>query len=252
MLYQIKHKLKVLQRKILKSNFCNWLIGTILYLYTCLVFKTTKWEVRGLEDIIDTWNKEGNFILIGWHGRVAMLPCFLKHYVKDENKKMDAIVSMHQDGQLIGSFLKKFDISLVHGSSNRGANKAAVGLMRSLKNNHSITIIPDGPKGPRMHMGNSPLYFAQKTGKPIFGMTYSISKCKIIEKAWDKMMIPLPFSKGICVFSKPFYISKNITKDELEIEKIKIEKELNKMTLSADKYAGIPPVKPASTKKTRK
>ena len=118
MLYQIKHKLKVLQRNILKSSFCNWLIGSLLYLYTIFVYKTSHWEIRGLDNIIKTWEKDGNFILIGWHGRVAMLPSFLKYYVKDKSKKMDAIVSMHQDGQLIGSFLKKLEVIICQEKQN--------------------------------------------------------------------------------------------------------------------------------------
>ncbi len=245
MLYQIKHKLKVFLRHILKSRFCVWLISSIIYGYALLVYKTTRWEIRGVDNMVKTWEKEKNIILTAWHGRALMLPNFLKYYAHSPAFQMDALVSLHQDGRLIAAFLQKFGIGIISGSTNRGAKGAAVGLMHALQEGHAITIISDGPRGPRMHMGKSPLYYASKTGKTIFGMTYSISNAKIIEKAWDKMMIPLPFSKGVCLVTEGMKLPENASEDDLEISRINLEKELNNINYEADTAVGRTPVKPA-------
>jgi lysophospholipid acyltransferase (LPLAT)-like uncharacterized protein len=102
-----------------------------------------------------------------------------------------------------------------------------------------------------MHLSMSPIYYAQKTGKPIVCMTYSVKRCAIIEKAWDKMMVPFPFNKGICLFSKPVYIPPTANNDELEKYRQEVEKMLNRLNYNADKKMGITPIKPGTEAKLK-
>ncbi len=244
----IKRKaLKNLLKKIVKSTFFANLISSLVYWYARLVGATTRWEIHGREKCFATWDKDEAIILIGWHGRALMLPYFWNRY-----KPINALVSLHQDGRLIARLLQKFGLGIIGGSSNGNARGAATGLMHSLQKNESISIIPDGPVGPSMQMSMSPVYFAQKSGKPIFGMTYSVKNSKIITKSWDDMMIPLPFSKGVCRLTDPFYIPKDASPEELEKYRKQIEDALNKITYEADTRVGIKPVLPNHKVKKKK
>ena len=243
----IKVFFKRLSKFILKSRPVIFLISCLIYLYARFTGITTKWKVNGVDEIYRFWEKNESIILVGWHGRALMLPLFWR-----AKHPLSALVSSHQDGRMIATMLRIFGMKIINGSTNENASAAAFGLRRALADETSIAITPDGPRGPRMIMSMSPIYFAQKTGKPIFAMTYSTQNCKIIEKAWDKMMVPLPFSKGIFTISGPFYVPSGLNNDELEQQRLRIEKILNDITIAADKELGLTPVMPDPNSRRRK
>lgn len=241
------NSLKKLLKKITRSEFVTQIISTLIYWYTLLVYKTTSWEIKGRDEFFEHVKKKPTFILVAWHGRALMLPPFCERRIT-----LNALVSQHNDGRLIAGLLHKYGFGTVNGSSNNNAKGAAVGLMHSLNAGMPICIIPDGPRGPRMKLSMSPIYYAQKTGLPIIAMTYSIKNCRIAAKAWDKMMIPLPFSKGIMVMSEPIYIPE-CGNEETENYRLKIETILNQINFNADKAMGLEPVLPdTNPKKSRK
>ncbi len=238
-------KIKKLIKKVTKSPAFTTFLGKVMYYYALLVWKTTKWQIFGVNRFYPIWEKNKSIILTIWHGRVLMIPYFW-------NKKMplNALVSPHNDGRIAATFLKKVGFGIIDGSSNDGANAAAINLLRSLDKNEAIAIIPDGPRGPRMKMNLSPLYFARKSGKPLFGATYSIEH-SIVAKSWDAMLIPLPFCRGIVHVTKPYYIPADATDEELENYRQEIENELNELTLRADKILGIKYIEPGVAAKNK-
>ncbi len=237
---QLKHFFK----KISQTKFILNLISLILYTYTKLVYKTTKWQIINRKSIIDIWESGQAFILVGWHGRALMYSAF-----RDYRFPLNALVSLHKDGQIIAGVLQRYGLGTIGGSSNKNAKAAALNIMNTLLDNTSVCIIPDGPRGPRMHMTESPIYFAHKTGIPIIGITCSVKKCKIIEKAWDKMMIPYPFNEGICRFSDPVYIPQEAKASDLKTYCKQIEDMLNQHSYEADKSMGLEPVLPGTERK---
>ena len=241
-----KKKIKHLIRNITKSEAFTSLVGKIMYYYCLLVWKTTHWEIFGVNKFYPVWEKEKSIILTIWHGRVLMIP-----YFWNKKRPLNALVSPHNDGRIAASFLKKVGFGIIDGSSNDGANVAAINLLRSLEKNQAIAIIPDGPRGPRMKMNISPLYFAKKSGKPLFGATYSIEH-SIIAKSWDAMLIPLPFCRGIVHVTKPYYIPADATDEDLEKYRQEIENELNGLTLRADQVLKLPKIEPGVAAKTKK
>ena len=242
---RIKHFLKDLEN----SAFITSLLGGIIYCYARLVGWTTRWQKRHIEKVYRTWAEEKAIILIIWHGRTLM-PC---HFWKNKKQfPMSALVSPHRDGRLIASVLTRFGIKTIDGSSNENANSAALALMRELQNNNAITIIPDGPKGPNMKLRSSVLYFAQKSGKPIVGLTYSIKGSKLFSKSWDRMLLPPLFSKGIVAATKPFYVSENLTAEEFEQKRLEIESSLTELTWQIDAELGLPKVEQGITPRAKK
>lgn len=240
----IKLKLRTFVKNITKSNLAITITSNILYYYSRLIYYTTSWKIINREPITECLEKGESFILIGWHGRAMMLPAFGEH-----RYHLDALVSLHNDGRIIAGVLKKYGIGIIGGSTNKNARGAAVHLMNSLKDNKSICIIPDGPRGPRMKMSMSPIYYAHKTGKPIFGITYSCSHSKIAESAWDKMMLPLPFGRGIYIITEPIYIPTNATEEELEGYRQRVEDILNQISYESDRQVGIDPITPSDRAK---
>lgn len=241
----LKHFLKNIENAACVTSF----LGALIYAYARLVGWTTKWQKRKIDEIYKVWEKEKSIILIIWHGR-TLLPCHFWHH--KEKFPMSALVSPHRDGRLIASVLRRFGIKTIDGSSNENASGAALSLRRELQQGHSITIIPDGPKGPNMKLKGSVLYFAQKSGKPIVGMTYSVKGAKLFSKSWDRMLIPPLFSRGIVALTDPFYIPESLSPEQLERERLKIEENLTNLTWKIDKELGLPKVEQGTTARQKK
>lgn len=243
MLKKIKKSLKTMTKS---PRFIN-ILGIVLYHYSRLVGKTTRWEVYGDDDFYKVWEKDKAIILTIWHGRAMMIPHFW-----NKRKPLNALVSLHNDGRIIAGFLEKYGFGTIGGSSTEGGKNAAMNLMSSLEKDESICIIPDGPLGPRMKMNESPLYFAKKTGKPIFGATYSIEHSFIVHKSWDAMMVPFPFCRGVFYVTKPFYIPADASSEDIKKYRNEIEEELNNLTYKADLKMGIPKIEVGVMKKKKK
>lgn len=227
--------LKDITKKFTKSRFAAKIISFAAYWYIRLIAATTKWDIRNINNFYDNLEKYGSVIFIAWHGRVPMIP-----YFWDRRKTLKALVSPHRDGQMMVGLLQRFGIGIVSGSSNERAGGAAVALMHELKNGTTIAIIPDGPRGPSMTLSPSPVFYAQKTGKPVIGVTYSIANSYIIEKSWDRMLVPKPFNRGICAVTEPFFIPENTSAAELEQYRQQIENRMNELTWQLDSELNMP------------
>ena len=245
----IKKTIKLIKKPFkmfFKSAFFTYILGQFAYYYSLWVWKTTRWDIIGLNRLYPIWDKDKAIVLTIWHGRVLMLPFFW-------NKKhpLNALVSPHADGRIVSVFLKKVGFGTIDGSSNEDANVAAINLLRSIEKDEAIAIIPDGPRGPRMKMNKSPLYFAQKSGKPLFGASYTIQRSFVL-KTWDAMLFPLPYSRGILNITEPYYIPENATPEDIEKYRQAIENELNEMTHRSDKVLGLPYIEPGVTAKVKR
>ena len=237
----LKFKIKDNLRKILKSAPVIKCLSFVIYLYAVFVAKTTKWNISGIDELAK-FTKENNAVIIGWHSRTTMMPFFWSKYVKS---RLTALVSPHQDGQIIAKFLRWFNIKSVNASTNERAKQGALELMRELVNGSSLFISPDGPRGPRMRLKKSPIYFAQKSQKPIYCVCFSASKALVFEKAWDKTMIMLPFGKGVLNVSEPIFVPENLTPEELEMYRKKVEDIAINQLVECDKKVGRVPCNPA-------
>lgn len=233
-------------KNILNSPLIEKIIGTIAYAYLKFVGMTTRWEVSGVKETYEALEKYGSMVVIGWHGRTLEMP-----YFWNKSRKLNALVSPHRDGRLIVEILRRFGIGNIDGSSNQNSSTAAINLMKNLQQGNSIAIIPDGPRGPSMTLGMSPIFYAQKSGKPIMGITYSVAGSKIIKKSWDNMLVPFPFHRGIYVITKPLIIPKDATPEELEKYRLQLETELNNITYDIDRKLGIPEVEKGKSRKSR-
>ena len=244
----IKKPIKKLLKAITKNPKVISFLSGLIYMYVKFIGYTGKWETKGFERIHQNWNDDENMIFVGWHGRILMFPYFWNI----DKQNLHAIVSQHQDGQLIAGVLRRFGIQRINGSSTNNAKGAALALMRAVNQGDSICIVPDGPIGPRMKMSISPIYYAQKTGRPLYGITYSSENAFIVKNSWDKMMLPLPFTKGIVSVTEPFYIPKDASDEQLEQYRLQLEESLNNLSFENDKYTNTDPIKPDLNQRTKK
>ena len=233
----LRRRIKRGIRWVIRTPIILSTISFLAYAYTWLIGKTCKFELHGQQEFEDLIAENNGGIFVAWHGRALMLPFFWRN-----TRMMKALVSPHYDGRIIAGMLKRYHIYSIDGSSDRRAVSAAMDVVKELENGTVVSLISDGPRGPNMRLNKSVIYFAQKTGKPIMGFTYSTEKAKIVQKSWDKMLLPKLFSKGVVYGTKPMFVPQDANDGELEKLRQQFEDELNQLTFAADERCGLPKI----------
>lgn len=230
-------RLKRALKSIFKSTIFLNLIGYIAFLYTYLVGKTGTYDNQEVKQNSTLLKEHNGGIFVSWHGRALMLPYIWHHPLPTY-----ALASPHQDGRIIARLLNCYNIKTIDGSSDRNAARAALTITKTLNNGSIVCIISDGPRGPRMKLNKSVIYFAKKTGKPIIGITYSSQNAKVLQKTWDAMLLPKPFAKGYVATTKPIFVNKDATEEQMEQIRQSLEDELNALTFKLDKQCHVAPI----------
>ncbi len=243
----LKKKIKHLIRDFMRLPVILNMIGSLAGVYVWLVGKTGKFDVKGVEEFEHLIAEHNGGIFVAWHGRALMLPFFWRN-----TRQMKALVSPHYDGRIIARLLQMFHILSIDGSSDRHALGAALDIVKELNNGTVVSLIPDGPRGPSMRLNKSVIYFAQKTGKPIMGFTYSAKGSRVAQKSWDSMLLPPLFCRGYVRATKPLFVAADASEEELDVLRQQFEDELNALTLAADKSCGLPEILPGKEKKIKK
>ena len=95
-------------------------------------------------------------------------------------------------------------------------------LIEKVEAGHDIAITPDGPRGPRYELGPGMVYLAQRAGIPIIPVHARFGNCWQL-KTWDGFCIPKPFSVLEVTIASPERIPANLTEEEFESERRRIE-----------------------------
>ena len=205
----------------MKTFILKWLGYVVL----SFIYKTNKFKVYGIEHLKAAQNEKRPIMLCVWHGRM-LYPIF---YVAKNKIKTWAIASPHQDGYVMAQILKKWNVSIIEGSSNKKSKNVINQMKKIFQNDNQaiIAITNDGPKGPRHVAKENSLKIAQEYNAQIITITGDSTK-KWTFKTWDKFYLPKPFGK-IIINIAPTYkykgdnlvesISEYITKHENEVSK---------------------------------
>ncbi len=167
----------------------------------------------------------GPVILVFWHNRIlGITPAFLKRYPKGR-KGVSVLTSASRDGEILSRIMAGCGMGSVRGSSSRRGARALREMVRLIAAGRDIAITPDGPRGPRYHMGPGAIQLAQTTGAPLLLAHASFSNAVRL-KTWDGFIIPLPFSKISVTVDKPQQVPGELTLEEFSGWKSKIENRL--------------------------
>ncbi len=149
-------------------------------------------------------------------------------------KNVHILISLSKDGEFIAYTVKKIGFSTVRGSMGRGGMKATREIIRILEDGKNIAYTVDGPKGPGHKVKKGVIRIARMSGRPIIPLN-SDSTFRYVFPSWDKYQIPLPGSKMPLVFGEPIYVPEDISEEEIEQYRLKVENELFKLRQEAEK-----------------
>ncbi len=166
-----------------------------------------------------------NMIFAAWHGRLLLFPYYYRYI--HGRKNLCIMASQSRDGEMIKRILGKFDIETVRGSTSRGGISAMKALIKATKSGKDTALTVDGSKGPVFKVQPGILLLAQTSGIPIIPLAYDASK-KIVLNTWDKLIIPLPFSRIHIAFGDLIYVPKDAK--DFEPYRQKLQESMDKIT----------------------
>ena len=195
---------RLMRHKLAQSAFAR-LVG----FYLMVALRTTRWRLEGEENIAP-FARGRPVVVAFWHDRIAVtLPLWgmALRIPGAQPAPVRALVSHHRDGQLIGSTLRRFGASPISGSSSRGGTTAVRALVSALARGDHVTIIPDGPRGPRRQAAAGVAQIAALSGAPVLPCAAQTTRRRIM-RSWDRMVIPLPFGRGVVVCGPAISVSR--------------------------------------------
>lgn len=182
------------------------------------------------KEALDRLDKSGgHYVVAFWHGTM-ILPWYIFR-----NKGTAALTSKSKDGDLLARLLKHWNYSVVRGSSSEGGEVALGIMVDYARNNSSIAVTPDGPRGPAHKLKAGAVITAKKSGLPLILVGIGF-KGKRKLKSWDSFEIPLPFTGAKVVFSDPINVDKGLSYEETSGVIAECELKLNKIQDEANKF----------------
>lgn len=238
-------------KRILRSVFIQNALATLLAGYMALIKRTTRWTVYGREHIEPIWESGEGVIVTVWHGR--FLICNAGWYKRYQ--KPYVLISQSNDGNFISTTTRRLGLGVIRGSTqragsdkNRGGAAALKEMVRTIRGKNCMVITPDGPRGPRMQLGEGPVRLAKMTGAKI--VPYALStRNRILLGSWDRFMFPLPFGRGCIVWGEPIDIERRGDDDAVEAARAVLEARMVACNIRADEFCGKEVVLPAAEAK---
>lgn len=201
-----KNSLKRLRKRVLSSAFFQKVLGVMCGLYLRFVYVTSRVEIRG--DVTLIRSPAHPYIGCFWHERLVMM-----RFLWQGKRTCYMLASSHADGRIIAETVTFLGVKTINGSTGKDGIQAFRRMMHLIKKGEVVGLTPDGPKGPARRVSEGIVRLAEITQVPVVPMSCDISR-KIHLNTWDKLIIPLPFSRCVYTLGEPIYPPKKPSSDE--------------------------------------
>lgn len=171
-----------------------------------------------------------------WHRHAI----FLFYFFRNLGDRL-IMISPSLDGEMTAVIARQFGYTPVRGSSSRGGRQALqkmTDVMNKGEKKYLCGTAVDGPQGPPRKLKKGMVALAKQTGALFVPMACSGDRVFTFPKAWDRTILPKPFSRMVIEFGEPVKIPQDISDDEFKSLCQKFEDKLNQMTDKLDHMCG--------------
>ncbi len=131
--------------------------------------------------------------------------------------------------------LKPLNYKVIRGSSHTGGSVALGVLVDLARNECSIAMTPDGPRGPVHKMKPGAIIAAKRANIPIVLLGVGYQKKRELS-SWDKFQVPKFFSRVNLVYSDPISIDEELSYDDTSKVIEECEIKLNELQREAENF----------------
>jgi lysophospholipid acyltransferase (LPLAT)-like uncharacterized protein len=170
----------------MSTSVRGWLLGILVWIW----IRTLR--VRVIDRTGGT--AEGPWVLCFFHGTQVPLLGWKRR------RKTAVMVSWSRDGALQAGVMRVNGMRVIRGSSSRGGARALVAIVRALRNEPlDVAFAVDGPRGPHGSVHPGALACARHVQGVLVPMGSAAAPARVLTRAWDRMALPLPFSRAVVV-----------------------------------------------------
>ena len=149
------------------------------------------------------------------------------------------MISQSKDGEILAQFAAHLGVIPVRGSSGKGGRDAFERMKEHLKTGGSkCATVLDGPQGPAYVAKKGMIVLSKLTGAPFVPAIWSATRTLTLRNSWDRMILPLPWSRVYIAGGDPIHIPANSTNEEVENYRKLVENRLNNMMAELDRRCG--------------
>lgn len=191
-----------------------------------LVSKTWRVHIEG-KVFLDQYYETGKPCFIGfWHGKYVPIFPLLEGY------EACIITSLSTRGNVIGEICRSFGYKNAQ-IPDEPRLDAFRQLLHELKAVQVYGTSLDGPLGPYHQTKHGLIRLSGMLGSDLLPVTVYNSRHLTASKRWDKLEIPLPFSRLCVIFGDPISIPSHVTRIELQTLSERIGHELDELQIQA-------------------
>ena len=212
----------------------------LLGAYLRFALATTRWRIEG-SDHLDRVIEDTPCVFAFWHERLALMSALWllarRRRARAEPgtvAAMHVLISANRDGQLYGAIVRRMGARVVHGSRAKGRDQkgGAAGLralLGVLNGGGQVALTPDGPRGPAHRAAPGVAQLAGLARVAVIPLSAQTSRRRHLP-SWDRMVLPLPFGRGVLVCGAPVLVPREAWAASLPV----IEAALNAAQSRAD------------------
>lgn len=206
----------------LKERVLIHLADIGFFIFIQFIGMTLRYEVEGQESLIQCEAANKLPIISSWHDAILATTHFLR------NRNIIVMVSQSRDGAYMARCIHRFGYGAARGSSTRGGLGAFVEMVRLMRAGFPGGFTVDGPKGPRHIVKPGACLLAKKTGSPLIPFVI-VPKHFWEVSSWDRLQIPVPFSKAKVFIGEPIFVSPEADENALEEKRAELQHSLDEL-----------------------
>jgi lysophospholipid acyltransferase (LPLAT)-like uncharacterized protein len=194
---------------------------------------TLRFEELGMHHYRESRARGEPVISAFWHRCIISATWYWR------NRGVVVMNTTNFDGQWTRRVIEHLGFGTAQGSSTRGGLRGLAVMARRLDEGLDTAFTIDGPRGPRYVAKPGPVMLARKTGRPIYVFHIGVQKAHTLEKAWDLMAIPHPFSRAVIVSAPLILVSPDADAEELERKQAEMQAALERVRDVAESWFGL-------------
>ncbi|MFH1009947.1 MAG: lysophospholipid acyltransferase family protein [bacterium] len=202
------------------------------HLLARLVCRLARVEIVNAAPVQDLESRGAPVLYALWHGRM-LVPVWWHR-----GTRSIAMVSRHEDGEMVSQLIARMGYKTVRGSSTRGGGSAARQMVAALRKGAVAAMICDGPRGPAMKMKIGTPWIAAMGGAWVVPITWAGNRVWRF-RSWDSFQVPKPFSRAVVLLGDPLA---PVEKETSAIEQFRVlfERRMNELVQKAEELAKAP------------
>lgn len=210
----------------LSERLLTWLGAAVLRLLAA----TWRVRIQGLDRLEDRLTAGERVLLATWHGRILLGVIPFRRF------RPLVMVSQSQDGERMSRVIERLGWRTVRGSSSREGFRALMALVRAMRQGSIGGLIVDGPRGPARRIKPGLLTLARQTDAVIVPV-YLTARWRLEARSWDRMQIPLPFSRVWIRVGEPVRLPEELSESDAEALRVWLEEEFERGFARLDRDA---------------